>query len=176
MKRKAQKRRPGPSKAKLVLIAVLGVVLVGVWGSAFLGGGDRPTASERRPRTRRPGRSAAQPDPPKAQEKPIAAPTDWPEIPIAEAVLNDPFGKPEWAITEPVDETEPSATAPVTTTAGASPEQLQEAGASMIVIAGGEKIATIGDVQVRVGDTVGGYEVLDITPLGVVLSAQLTGK
>ncbi len=159
------------SRGKIISIAMLGCLFVGVWANALLGGSDHQPASVRRSRSARPvasnraqpGRETTQPA---ARAK---APADWPTMSLPEAARNDPFGKPGWALSETAPEAKPAALVTTMVSAKVSPQQLQDAGTSMIVISGGEKIATIGDLEVRIGDTVCGYKVVDITPQGVVL-------
>ncbi|MEM6331291.1 MAG: hypothetical protein AAF790_13730 [Planctomycetota bacterium] len=174
-RRQTKNRRAGPPRGKLIIVGVLAVVLVGVWGNALLNGGRKPPADALR--RRRAAAAASRPTPAVAPSTqagvtPAADPIaiDWPQVPLSQAVLNDPFGKPEWAVPPaPSVAAEAETDAPLAA-ASATPEQLRDAGASVILISGGERVAVIGDIEVRVGDAVGRYTVLDITPQGVVLS------
>lgn len=173
MKKKHRNQKPGASKGKLALIAVLGVMLLAVWGNALVGGDSQPAEASRR--TRKP--ASRHPSVAPVAAKPAAAsptinPVQWPTMPLAQAVRNDPFGKPGWAISPRGSAEAGAKPAQGAAVAGAiaSQQQLTETGASMIVIAGDERIATIGDQEVRIGDRVSGYEVVDITPAGVVLA------
>jgi hypothetical protein len=174
MKKKPRPVKRGPSRGKLAAIAVLGLLLMAVWGNALWGGGDKPDVAQRpsrRPVTRQPDVTPQGAGNPAAKR--AASITVWPTMPVSQAVQNDPFGKPGWAIeSRPATQESPAGGPSVTEPAGGyeSQEKLVQAGAGTIVIAGEEKIATIGDREVRIGDSVGGYEVIDITSRGVVLA------
>lgn len=167
-----KKRRPY-AKPKIALVSVLAMVLAGVWGRVLIGGGKHSGRSSIE--TRRKTGPVAAPVAETAREQPNRRPAaEWAEVPLAEAVLNDPFAKPAWAA--------PPKPAPGRATPEASPpsgraaakENLRARGASMILVGAGGKIAVVGDREVRVGDTIDGFEVLDITTTGVILSDTRT--
>lgn len=183
MSKKKQQRRRSPSRIKIVLVAILGLVFAGVWGNALLGGKPKSTAkqTERRaaPRSRaaiKPRTNTQAPAVQASQPKqPIRKPLeDWPSLPLDQATLNDPFAKPRWAIV--VKEKPAESQAPIEIGQTTTREQMEQAGASMIVIAGDTKIATIGNQEVRVGDVLGGFTVVDITPAGVVFADKSTNN
>ena len=178
MSKAASKKRAGASKGKLALVGVLCLVMAAVWGNALMGSG-KPASVARQNRKPTPRPIGATPQPAattnQTSNQQLA---DWPEMALASAVLNDPFAKPSWAIADEPTQTSTASGRRRTDSTAAVRETLAEQGASMIVIAGDKKIATIGELEVRIGDTVAGYEVVDITPNGVVLDEprQQAGK
>lgn len=165
-------RKQGVSKAKLALVAVLGLTLVLVWGNAFVGGGGKPVA-KRRERPRRSADAAARPaaiQPGTRLEDSRAVAVDWPAMPLPEAVLNDPFAKPPWARRK-IEESQRSAA----DKNGAGGMPLAAAEATMIVISGESRVATVEGRELRIGDTHEGFEVIDITRRGVVFASAVDG-
>lgn len=179
MKKPAKKNRGGVTPAKLALIGVLAVVQVVVIVRAVLQS-SKPVAaaveeseshSVGESKSRRGGRKTSQTgratesieprpstlDPPTSPDPPTA----WPENSLQDALTIDPFQKPTWiAVTAPArtqDETAQDGTM----------EQLKQQGASIVIVSGDKKAATIGDEQYHVGDVVAGYQVTDITTRGV---------
>ena len=94
----------------------------------------------------------------------------WPEPSLAVVRSFDPFAKPSWyqaLVGEPL-QFETSTEADQTTSVQLA--ELQETGAAIVLIAGNKRLATVGEQLVRVGDTIQGYEVSDITAEGVILT------
>ena len=50
--------------------------------------------------------------------------------------------------------------------------KLREQGTRIVVLTDGEKVAWIGDQSVRIGDSIQGFRITDITAAGVVLTAE----
>jgi len=177
MSKKNTRKRPGVTRGKLALVGVLCLLMAVVWGNALLGGDAPANSAKRAPRPRSishaviksPATDAPQAGAAVTAAQPLA---DWPEMPLTSAVLNDPFAKPSWAITKPA---KPAAGGPEEQggSQAATRKELTRQGASMIVISGEKKIATVGELEVRIGDNVAGYRVVDITPDGVVLDHPL---
>lgn len=177
MSRRKQAKKNTVSKPKIALMVLLALVMAGVWGNALLGGKPDAPAKRKRPARSVEVRTAAgSAQNPRARTSTSTSKTnagetqtaivDWPDMPLADAIRNDPFAKPTWAAVA-VQEPEPQAAA---ATAATATNPLAEATATMIVIAGSERIATIAGQEVRVGDVLDGYEVIEITPRGVVLA------
>ncbi len=87
----------------------------------------------------------------------------WPVINLTETLANDPFVLPRWAVQEVPPEViavndEPGELA-----------ELQEQGASIVVISKEKKSATIGEQKLQVGDILEGYRITDITTQGIFL-------
>ena len=96
---------------------------------------------------------------------------EWPRYTRAQLVRLDPLSTPDWynSILEVVEKTDNSNV--VTETAhDLQLEELQETGTGIVVIAGSERIAKVGDTHIRVGDKIDGYEVSNITSQGVILT------
>ena len=86
----------------------------------------------------------------------------WPESNLAETLANNPFALPSWAKQEKLVEVEESSQT-------SDLAELQEQGATIVVIANGEKSATIGENRYFVGDVLAGFRVTDITTQGILL-------
>jgi len=86
----------------------------------------------------------------------------WPVFHLSKTLTNNPFAPPDWFAPE-----EPVAIA--TNTDPGELSELQAQGTSIVVIAEGQKSATIGDQRYRIGDILEGYQVTDITTRGIVL-------
>lgn len=84
----------------------------------------------------------------------------WPEINLAETLASDPFALPNWVAKEERE-------IEVATQKPDRLAELQKQGASVVVIAAGQKSASIGEQKIRVGDIVAGYKVSDITTQGI---------
>lgn len=179
-----KKDRIGASRGKLALVGVLAVVLVVVVVMQLPGTsdvGDVPTASV----TEMPGRQgegdAANPanrnsNPPAPQststpgEKP---PRVWPELSMEEILACDPLAAPAWylAAIQP-EQSKEHAKGRTNETPKDSLvlAELQQTGATIVLIADGQRIATIGERQIHIGDRIEGYQVSDITDQGVILT------
>jgi len=103
------------------------------------------------------------------------SPREWPELSIDAITAFDPLAAPSWYVAaaqiEKTNEAGEQAFASAEDAADASAlAALQEAGATIVLITNGERIATIGDQRIRIGDNIEGYEVSDITDQGVILT------
>jgi len=89
--------------------------------------------------------------------------TSWPEINFSETLASDPFTPPSWAVQE-------SRTVLSTSDDPGELAELQQQGASIVVIGQKEKSARIGEQRLVVGDILDGYQVTDITTQGIFLN------
>ena len=175
-----KKDRIGATRGKLALVGVLVVVLVAVIGMQLSGSSNidnLPTAAA----SDMPGwqgnvdvdtasDSSAPPAPP--VEKP---PRTWPELSMEVIVACDPLAAPPWYLDAmELDQSKDQSDGNPASAEGAPDSlilaELQEAGATIVLIANGKRIATIGDRQIRIGDRIEGYQVSDITDQGVILT------
>jgi hypothetical protein len=102
-------------------------------------------------------------------------PRQWPELSMDTITASDPLAAPSWYVAaaqvEPTNEQDdPSLAEAEDNARAAALATLQQTGASIVLIANGERIATIGDQSVRIGDSIEGFQVSDITDQGVVLT------
>lgn len=164
----------GVTPAKLTLIAVLAVVLVGVialqWPRADVAA-PVPAASAsvssettQRALAMNSNRRAAEPD--AAAAPPKRAP--WPELTMQEIVQNNPFLLP-------------ASVRPTPKSAGDSPtnpqdaygqqilQELSQAESGILLMAEGEALARIGAKRIHTGDKIGPYRVSKIDATGVWL-------
>jgi len=167
----------GATRGKLALVAVLSMVLVMVIVGQLPG--SSPVANsipalssaeggtQTRTKTNSGPKRARKPSAPSELSQRLAEPVTWPKLTMQEVLQHDPFVVPSWAAPEKN----------VATTSGSvfqpsddQLQQLQQQGASVVVISSQDKIATIGDHQIRIGDSIQGYSVIDITPQGIVLA------
>ena len=160
-------KKMGATPGKLALVAVLAVVLVLVITKQLPKSAPDNAGVARATQKQSKAKKAGSKVEPKvsttkfyreAKELP-----SWPEVDFTETLASNPFALPSWAVRE-----EPAATA---TQAYASGELvgLKELGATIIVIGKENKTATIGEEKYHIGDTLKGYQVTDITTLGIVL-------
>lgn len=185
------------TRGKLLLIGVLAVVLVTVVYWNYFRDGSRSSAAAKTA-AKKPARSAksaatasARPNRGRTNagrdspRHPAAArpPTTWPSIELAEVIAYDPFALPD-AFPKPP----PSVAGLVrenTTTPRPSEQTdlaaqeravvisaIRQQGVQLVLRNGQEYVAKIGDRQVRVGDTIGGLRVVDISLRGVVLEGE----
>jgi hypothetical protein len=174
-----KKDRIGASRGKLALMGVLAVVLVVVIVVQLSGTSDVdnvPTASV----TDMPGweghANAAKPESNPPAPKPAPAekpPREWPELSMKEILACDPLAAPAWylaAIQPEQSQEQADGTNRGTPDDSLVLAELQQAGATIVLIANGQRIATIGERQIHVGDRIEGYQVSDITDEGVILT------
>ena len=183
-------QRTGATPGKLALVAVLAVVLVGVIvmqlpdrTAPALAGRSTQTPSRSDPTSRRPAQvkatdsaSSSQSDPNTDRLKTTeqTVPRNWPDFPMATIVAHDPLAAPEWVIAAQqhgvsARDMEPNAIAKSKRNADAL-SMLRKQGAKVVVISGSEKRASIGEQSVRIGETIEGFRIIDITKQGVVLT------
>jgi hypothetical protein len=102
-------------------------------------------------------------------------PRQWPKLSIDTIIAFDPLVTPSWYVAaaqvEPTNEQDDLSLAEAEDNARAAAlATLQQTGASIVLIANGERIATIGEQSVRIGDSIQGFQVSDITDQGVILT------
>lgn len=156
-------QRTGATPGKLALVCLLVVALVGVlWKNRA---SDAPSATRRSSSsvTEKSGAGKKKSSP---APEPDAARRQWPQIALEEAIKHDPFSKPAWYLS----------TLSTTDTAGdvhgdseRVVEKLRKEPSKIVMISGGQRVATIGDQNLRVGDTIGGLEVKEISTDEILL-------
>jgi hypothetical protein len=128
-----------------------------------------------------PAESAARPqhDAPSASGGPA-----WPEFELAEVIARDPFALPEQfpqpraSMSTAAGENIPSESEQAAQAAAAAQERIatltaiREKGVELVLRSGREYVAKIGDLEVRVGDRIGGFRVVDISLRGVTLEGD----
>ncbi|MGI9456127.1 MAG: hypothetical protein ACR2NU_06160, partial [Aeoliella sp.] len=97
----------------------------------------------------------------------------WPVADVNSVVAHDPFLPPYWAgVSLPPSELPSTPAKDVAKTSNAALEKLVASGTTVVVIVDGERLALVGDRQIRVGDRLDGFMVTAITESGVVLSGE----
>ena len=181
------REKTGATPGKLVLVAVLAVVFVVVVVSRL---------KEFFPNSQQqPTETAQLNDPPRAAETKSKSKTTntnkatedtstekiertWPVLSMEKILAHDPLAEPDWLTkarhtAPPIDE----ATRQAVRTEKKQKQQellkqLREKGAQAIVLSGNEKRAAIGKQSVRVGETIAGLKITDITRKGIVLTER----
>lgn len=185
----APPRKLGLTPAKGALMALLAIGLCVVWGPqlASLGSEEAPPTTRRRPpgvaaaskRTPRRGvaKPATTPTKPRLQseskpKKPTA------EIGLADAVSYDPFAPPAWS-----PDARRSAAASGVSAGVATQTELEErfetvrsSGVAMILVSDTGQAVQIGGKTLRVGDQLEGFEIVKISPAGVVFQPATADK
>jgi hypothetical protein len=164
--------RNGATPGKLAVIGTLAVMLIAViWHN--VAASQSPAESQTsRPSTPQPIVAAATP----MSTKPIPAATDvvttphkvWPKYSLEKVTKYDPLAKPMWFLMAQAAE-EGTAGASLARSAQVL-EELKKQPTKIVVISGNERIATIGELSFRVGDTIEGFQVTEITTDGIVLT------
>ncbi len=92
----------------------------------------------------------------------------WPTLELEEIAQKDPFAKPLWYLV---------ASAPNADESGGKLsgsrqvlEELIKETSKIVVISKKDRVATIGDLSLRVGDSIKGFRVSEITTAGIVLT------
>lgn len=161
--------KAGVTPAKLAMVCVLAVVLVAVLWSQ-LGGGAQDIAKKPRREKSTPTK-VEQPQP----AKPVVSSTVvsekervWPKFELDSITKTDPFAMPMWYLIAHAED-EASAAGSLVRSAQVL-EELRKLQTKIVVITGEDRVATIGDQSLRVGDTIEGFEVSKITKDGIVLT------
>lgn len=175
-----KKDRFGASRGKLALVGVLVVVLVTVIVMQLpssTNNDNLPTAAvSDLPGWEGDASANAASGPPAPQTAPVEKPPrKWPELSMEVIVACDPLAAPTWYLDAlQLDQSKEQSDGNLVSTEESPDEpalaDLQQAGTTIVLIAGGERIATIGERQLRIGDRIEGYQVSDITDQGVILT------
>lgn len=186
-------RKLGLTPTKAALIAVLGVVMIGVWGPQIYKAlsNRKPVVASRKTLTPRPATTtpsrANSPDLVGLESAVLPARTvapaattieatrrEAPELTLADALVYDPFLTPEWSPDyRPISADEEQAAEPAVVESALA--ALLEQGVGMVLLGDGETAATIGERTVRVGDEIDGFRVVEISDNGVVLTPAKGG-
>lgn len=180
MNEPSRMKKIGATPAKLALVGVLAVVLlVVIVGQLPTSQAPSEIASRQttqsNEQSKRPKLAQTKKQTEGSLEKTKAAPRVWTEMTVESIVAFDPLAKPDWLITAEaslVDGSEGifSDKSQREAKKAAVLKQLMQEGTKIVVISSGEKRATLGEQQVRIGDQFEGFEITDITKQGVVLS------
>jgi len=183
-------KKSGATPRKLALVAVLAVVLVAVIAGQLPSRSAAPQLVSRNSSSIQ--SKLVQPEPKIAAElQPVSpevpaesaeqSPTepttrDWPKLTMDSILSYDPLAEPDWLVqarntTPPVDEaTRLAAEAERQRRKEEILQQLREQGARAVVFSGNDKRAAIGNQSVRIGETIGGLRITEITRAGIVLT------
>ena len=164
----------GATPAKLALVGVLAVVLLIVVVPLVKGKKSAPdhpqVSAQKKTKKTRPHRHKLNTNQDSGKtDKETLPEVSWPEISMEEIVKNDPMKVPNWFVQVSREKKREKQLVDTSKNLRVL-EQLEELGASIVVIAEDERIATIGEQQVKIGDRIEGFEVSDITTEGVVLT------
>jgi hypothetical protein len=164
--------RNGATPGKLAAVGTLVVVLVAVMWHNFTGAQSpaeterpRPTSHPTTTTAKTPARvesSSVKLDPMKMTRK------VWPPYSLEKVTKYDPLAKPMWYLMAQAAE-EGTVGASLARSAQVL-EELKNQPTKIVVISGDERIATIGELSFRVGDTIEGFQVTEITTDGIVLT------
>jgi type IV secretory pathway VirB10-like protein len=163
--------RHGATPSKLAVVGILAVVLVAVVWHNIRATTAPAEARETRPKT--PAvqavakRESKQPAPSK-RERAADVPRIWPKFTLEKVTKYDPLAKPMWYLMAHASESG-SQGASLARSAQVL-EELKKQPTKIVVISGDERIATIGELSFRVGDTIEGFQVTEITTEGIVLT------
>ena len=175
-----QLKQLGLTPLKAGAIGVLLLVLAAVWGPqlvSFGGGSGVPRLannSEPKPLASLAAESDTRTTSALREETKSSEKAETPSrIParvytVFEASSYDPFEVPGWA-PQPARRAAAESTASGDTDRLARIAELQETGVAMILVSDSQKVATIGDLVVRLGDEIEGYRVVEISSDGVLL-------
>ncbi len=162
-------KKYGMTPGRAAIMAVLALALGVIWGPQLLSSGvDRPAVSAAPPRTAEPTASPVQAPlalPAIAGEK-EAKRQSLPQISAEEAGAYDPFAPPSWSPAA-VSLLAGDAAGAIDNTAERF-QAIRSRGVAMILVSPDGNAAQLGDRTLRVGDSIDGFEVVDITAEGVV--------
>jgi hypothetical protein len=164
--------RNGATPAKLASVAVLaGVLGLVLWSQLA---GDAPIAAKKTRQTTAPQAKSGETKPAMktvsvepVQTQP-AKPRTWPKLKLDDIAKTDPFAMPIWYLMAKADESDGQAGSLVRSAQVL--EELKKQQTKIVVITDDERVATIGDQSFRVGDTIEGFEISEITRNGIVLT------
>lgn len=168
----------GMTPGRAAIMAVLTLVLVAVWRPQLFSSSDSPPAiAVVTPAKPTPAKPVARPAVSVSTTKPLTASTSTapkplkkralPKFTASKAGAYDPFAAPAWSPAA-VSLVAGSGVGGSNADAEARFEAIRSRGVAMILVSPDGKAAQLGDRTVRVGDQLDGFEVIDITPTGVV--------
>lgn len=171
-------RQYGMTPGRAAIMAVLALALVAVWGpQLFSSGNSEPVIAVATPPKPKPATAVARPAVSLPTAKPLTASTATapkppkeralPKFTASEAGAYDPFAAPAWS---PAAVSLAAGSGVGVSTADAEDrfKAIRSRGVAMILVSPDGKAAQLGDRTVRIGDQIDGFEVIDITPTGVV--------
>ena len=169
--KKRKKKKGGATRGQLALIGILAIVLVGVIVVQLPDSSEEPAASSSVNRRRPKRSSAVAASVENNQVDKRAESREWPEYDADKLAQFDPLAAPRWY----QDAIEVQANQPATVQVKEvveelELEELQKSGTSIVLIDGKQRIATVGEQRIQVGDKIDGYQVSEITDQGVVLT------
>jgi hypothetical protein len=161
--------RNGATPGKLAMVGTLAVVLATVMVRNFTASESPVATTKAPPTTTARAKTPAKPKP----SQPTTArhqPTRkvWPKYSLEQVTRHDPLAKPMWFLMAQAD-AEGTAGASLARSAQVL-EELKKQPTKIVVISADERSATIGELSFRVGDTIEGFQVTEITTDGIVLT------
>jgi hypothetical protein len=176
-------RQYGMTPGRAAIMAVLALALVAVWGPQLFSSGDsEPVIAVATPPKPKPAAAVARPAVSLLTAKPLTAKPltastatapkpqkkrALPKFTASEAGAYDPFAAPAWSPAA-VSLAAGSGVGGSTADAEDRFKAIRSRGVAMILVSPDGKAAQLGDRTVRIGDQIDGFEVIDITPTGVV--------
>lgn len=167
-------QKSGATPGKLALVGCLAVGLVFVLWNQQSTGDEKPVSRKSSPQSLSPQQVAATkkkvlvPKPVITEQAKRQTLQEWPQMPLAGVVKNDPFAKPSWYLATLATAKQGGNESALQ--AEQQLENLRKEPTKIVVISSGERIATIGTESYRVGDIVAGFEITEINMDGVVLT------
>jgi hypothetical protein len=164
--------RNGATPAKLATVGVLAGVLGFVIWNQVSSGVQPAVANKTRQPTAPQTQVVAQPASTSTavatQHQAAAETRHWPKLKLEKIVKNDPFARPMWYLMAQAEESGSQAGSLVRSAQVL--EELKKQQTKIVVISGEDRVATIGEQSFRVGDTIEGFEISEITRTGIVLT------
>ncbi len=164
--------RNGATPAKLATVGILaGVLGFVVWNQ--VSGGAKPAAAKKArqvnvPQAQDVAQAASTPAYVATRQSAAAETRHWPKLKLENVVKNDPFAMPMWYLMAQAEDTGSKAGSLVRSAQVL--EELKKQQNRIVVISGEDRIATIGEQSFRVGDTIEGFQISEITRSGIVLT------
>ena len=168
-------KKIGATPAKLAVVGGLGVVLLSVVVPQLRGKSlevpvTSPGPSEQIVDLQRPEQQAEKPNKLSTAEGEEVRPAPvWTQLPFEQIVNYDPLAAPAWYVAA-VTQAEADLEIVDHEKNSRALEELEQKGASIVVITNQNRVATIGNLQINIGDRIEGFRVSDITTKGVVLT------
>ena len=170
MTKKNRKKKPKATRGQLALIGVLSVVLVGVIVMQLPDSPDhKPRKSAGKPHKMLASLAVGEQSAVETDKEVVVR--EWPKLSLSDVEKLDPFAAPAWyQATLALDTQTEQNTDSQAIAEQLQLKELQQTGAAIVLIAGSQRVATVGPHFVRVGDKIDGYEVSNITAEGVILT------